>query len=350
MTICYFGDFDKSYSRNHIIINGLEKNGVKIVFCHTSQKGVGKYFDLWIKYVNLSENFNVIIVGYSNSRLLVPFARLISGKKVIWDAFYSLYDSYVFDRKLVGSRSIKAGLYWFADWLACKCAHVVVLDTEEHIKYMSKEFRTRKNKFRRIWIGAQDDIFKPLPLQTHKNFQVVFHGFFIPLQGIEYILKAAKILEGQNIDFIIIGSGQESPKMIDLSRKIELKNTIFFDRISKEDLATKIASADVCLGIFGNTEKAKRVIPNKVYECLSMQKPVITGDTPAIRELFNENDLILVPMADPQAIANAVIRLRDNPDLRNSIAESGYNKLKKNAIPEILGAQIKQIIYEFKKE
>ena len=55
-------------------------------------------------------------------------------------------------------------------------------------------------------------------------------------------------------------------------------------------------------------------------------------------------------MADPQAIANAVIRLRDNPDLRNSIAESGYNKLKKNAIPEILGAQIKQIIYEFKKE
>mgnify|MGYP001613727883 FL=1 len=112
MKICYFGDFNPDYSRNRVIIRGLRENGVDVLFCHTSLRGWRGLADLRNKYRSLKEQFDIVIVGYSDSRFMVPFAKLISGKKIIWDAFYSLYDSWVFDRKLVPQKSLKAGYYW----------------------------------------------------------------------------------------------------------------------------------------------------------------------------------------------------------------------------------------------
>ncbi len=77
------------------------------------------------------------------------------------------------------------------------------------------------------------------------------------------------------------------------------------------DLLDHIAAADVCLGIFGTSEKAASVIPNKVFQALSAGKPVITRDSPAIRELLAEAPYAvqLVPANDPSALAAAVMRL-----------------------------------------
>ena len=77
----------------------------------------------------------------------------------------------------------------------------------------------------------------------------------------------------------------------------------------------KIVEADLCLGIFGNTDKAKRVIPNKVYECLAVGKPVITADTPAIRELFEDGELVFVSVADHISLAKAIMALKNDESL-----------------------------------
>jgi glycosyltransferase involved in cell wall biosynthesis len=86
-----------------------------------------------------------------------------------------------------------------------------------------------------------------------------------------------------------------------------------------------IAKADVCLGIFGRTEKASRVIPYKVYEALAMKKPVITGDSPAAREILHDQvHVLLSPMGEPEALAQRILRLREDPELRRRIAEEGH--------------------------
>ena len=229
-----------------------------------------------------------------------------------------------------------------------RLADIVLFDTNQHIKYASEEFGINIKKFRRIWIGARDDVFYPMPKSNSGEFLVVFHGSFIPLQGIEYILKAAKICEKDGIDFLIIGDGQEKKKMIKLSDELGLKNVEFTGFMSQEWIREKIARADVCLGIFGDTQKTQRVIPNKVYECLAMQKPVITADTLAVRELFNEEDMILVGVADPGSLASAILRLKNDSDLGAGLAMAGYHKFKNNASPRILGGRLKNIINEFK--
>ena len=111
-----------------------------------------------------------------------------------------------------------------------------------------------------------------------------------------------------------------------------------------EKLIGEIDNSDVCLGIFGDTPKTSLVIPNKVYEALAMARPVITADTPAIRELFDENDMLLVKPADPESLAEGILRLKRDPLLRKKIAENGYNKFNKFASSIVLGRELKEII------
>lgn len=353
MKVLYFGTYNPDYARNRILIDGLRQNEVEVLECRDDSPGFRKFINLFKKHRQLKNRYDLMVVGFLGQQM-VPFAKLItlrpfSGqarKPIIFDAFLSLYDSNVFDRKTVKKGSAKAFYYWILDWLSMYLADVVLFDTDEHIKYASGEFGLKKSKFRRIWIGARDDVFYPMPRSNSQEFIVVFHGSFIPLQGIEYILKAAKICEKEGVKFFLIGDGQEKKKMIKLSGELGLKNVEFIGFMSQEWIRGKIAQADVCLGIFGDTKKTLRVIPNKVYECLAMQKPVVTADTPAIRELFDERDLMMAETANSESLAEAILRLKRDPELRNRLAVSGYNKFKDNASSRILGGKLKDIIYE----
>jgi glycosyltransferase involved in cell wall biosynthesis len=54
------------------------------------------------------------------------------------------------------------------------------------------------------------------------------------------------------------------------------------------------------------------VIPNKVFQILAAGRPLITADTPAIRELLDSNDAVcLIPAGDAIALKDAVLRMRD---------------------------------------
>ncbi len=111
-----------------------------------------------------------------------------------------------------------------------------------------------------------------------------------------------------------------------------------------KNLRRYIAKSDLCLGIFGNTEKTTRVIPNKVFP-LAMKKPIITGDTPAIREVFRDHDhLLLCPVANATALANTILRVKQDESLRMKIAENGHQLVAANFLPLVLGQQLKQLI------
>ena len=171
-------------------------------------------------------------------------------------------------------------------------------------------------------------------------------GSFIPLQGIEHIIKTAKLLENENIEFDFIGSGQTFKKIQKLSNKLRIKNVNFLGWKSQGEIPYFISNADICLGIFGTTDKAKRVIPNKVYETIAMKKPLITGDTPAVRRFFrNKENCILCEISNPKAIAQAILELKNNPMLREKIAENGYKLFKENFSIEKIGEKMKEVLF-----
>ena len=77
-----------------------------------------------------------------------------------------------------------------------------------------------------------------------------------------------------------------------------------------------------------------------------MGRPVITGDSPAIRELFNDQqEIVFCKMGDAEDLAKKILELKENSQLRDTIAKNGYDKLMDNSTPKILGEQLKEYLY-----
>jgi len=351
MKVCYFGIYRPEYSRNKILISGLRFNGVSVVECKTDKRGIVKYLDLIKKHWQIRKKYDIMIVGFPGFQSAI-LAKLLTKKPIVFDAFLSMYDSIVLDRKQVVSKSLRAKYLWWLDKISMSVADVVLFDTNEHIKYVTKEFNLPKEKFERIFIGADTDIFFPVDDngKDDDKFKVLFYGTFIPLQGVEYIIKAAKELENEkDILFIMIGNGQEKKKALSIAKELNVNNISFLDSYSQPRLSDEIAKADVCLGIFGDTEKARRVIPNKVFECVAMKRTVITADTLAARELFKDNEVVFVKISDSKAIAEAILKLKKDKTMAKIIAENGYKKFLSETTIKKLGYQLLNMIKRYEQ-
>lgn len=344
MRVCYFGIYDSEYSRNKILISGLRQNGVEVLECVSRKKGFSKYFDLVRKHWEIKNSYNVMIVGYPGFQAVI-LARFLTSKPIIFDAFVSLYDSMVLDRAEVNKNSLRALYFWCLDKVSMTFPEIVLFDTQEHIDFVSKEFNIQDDKFRRIFVGADTEVFYPREKYQNDKFTVLNYGHYVPLQGMEYIVQSAKILEeNKDIVFKIIGDGSNKKRALDIANKINIKNVSFLGNLPLSGLAEEMSKADVCLGIFGNTPKTKRVIPNKVYEAVAMSKPVITADTPAIRELFDDSELFLVNIASAKSIADGILKVKANKIDAEKSAKKAYDKFISVASILKLGLELKEII------
>ena len=83
------------------------------------------------------------------------------------------------------------------------------------------------------------------------------------------------------------------------------------------------------------------MIPNKAYQALACGTPLVTGDTPAAaRELLTDGEsALLVPPGDPEALADALRRLRDDGALMDRIAQGGRAVYEERASEATLGAR-----------
>ncbi len=335
MTVCFFGIYKPDYSRNRVLIRGLKENGVKVIECNAKNEGgICKYLILIKKHWQIRKKYNAMIVGFPGYHTVI-LAKLLTRKKIILDIFFSIYDSEVWDRENINPRSLKAGYYWILDWIACRLADKILLDTNTHIDYFIKTFKAKKGKFVRIFVGSDDKTIRPMQAKEEVNknyFLVHFHGIATPLQGTKYILQAANLLKNENIKFNIIGIKRRDPIL-----SVIHKNVNFINYVPYEKLKNYIAKADICLGIFGDTKKAERVIPNKVYEALACRKPVISGDSRAIKELLtHKKNCFLCKLANPADLAQAILILKNNTELRNGIANNGYSLFKECLLPKKL--------------
>ena len=319
MKVLFFGIYSPDYNRNRVLMEGLRQNGVAVFECRTRPARLRSWLVLIWKFLR-TPTFDVMLVAFPGHEL-VPLARVLTRKPIIFDAFASRYGGNI-DR---GRRATKL---W--DWLACKLADVVLLDTDAHIEYFVKTFGLARDKFRRVFVGADTSVFHastkhqaPNPKQT---FAVHFHGYTVPLHGLATILQAQRLLAQEQITFRIFDGNTP---------------------VSRERLADSIQDADVCLGIFGTTEKASIVIPNKIYEAIACGRPVITESSPAIHELFTHREnIFLCKPGDPHALAEAILTLKHDPELRERIAQNALNLFQAKLTPHILGRELGAICDE----
>jgi glycosyltransferase involved in cell wall biosynthesis len=352
MRLCFFGAYDPEYPRNTVIKKGLRLNGAEVSECWLPPK-----YKFWLRYPLLASRY---LCSYTRHKVFfipefcqkdVPLAKILSlfsSKKVVFDPLAGRFETKIIDWKRKPLNSWQARLNLKIDYWAFRLSDVILADTQAHKDYFCQKYRLPSNKVEVLPVGFDDDLFRPSAAAEIENlFTVLFFGSFLPLHGVDCILGAANIVSSiePSIQFRLVGSGQTLLLAKNLASQLGLSNVVFEDWLPLSELPQKIASSDICLGIFGRTEKARRVVPHKIFQAMGMGKPVITGQTPAVEEFFSHREnIFLIQESRSDLLAEAILELKRDKDLRERIADRGCELVSQKFSPEAIGRSLIKIM------
>lgn len=357
MKVCLFGSYVKnthgipSGNGGELIKKILETQKIHVIEVQQDidnwKSFLPAYVRLFLKHRNL--NYDLMIIPWRGI-LTLPLAKIICRKPIVYFPAFSIYDTMINDRKKIKKNSILAKFIHTVDKWSCKFVNRIILESSAEIDYFISEFNLPKKKFYQLPLSCDESIFKPLSIKKPNSlFNVFFFGTFIPLHGVETIAKAALLLQKHSdIVFYLSGDGQMKSDIENFIKKSDLKNVKLLGLISIEKLLQKLNDSDVCLGIFGNSIKSYKVVTNKGFQILASQKPLITMDSPAAIEcgLENKKNCILVSPSDPQELKDAILLLKNNPEISSKIAKLGYQNYTENLSLAKTGIKLKKILLE----
>ena len=325
MNILFVGKYNPEYNRNKIILEGLRKlNDLTVCELPFNKK---KDFNL-TEFNKLQTECDFIYCP-SFSHKFVKFITKKASKPVIFDPLISNYLTKVYDYKSVSKWSPRAYKNYLKDKLPFKAVDLLIADTEEHKKYYHTTFNIELDKIKVLPVGASVSDFNPTTKTKTEKFVVGFYGGFIPLQGVKYIIETAELLKNDSsIEFRLLGTGFQYEEMQQLAKHKQLTNLKFEGWINYADLPQHINNFDICLGIFGDTPKAQFVIPNKIFHYAAMGKPIITMESDGIKEIFKHEENIFLTTNNKLAIKNAILKLKDSPELAQKLSVNTLNLLR----------------------
>jgi glycosyltransferase involved in cell wall biosynthesis len=371
MTFTFLGAYDPDYPRNAVIRKGLRQLGIPSRECRADRK-----WKFWARYplliLDLLKPTPLSArpsAGRGGPRCLfvpefgqkdVPLARLwatLTARKVVFDPLAARYETKVVDWKRIPSDSPSAWWNYQIDRAAFAGADLVLADTAAHKAYYCRMYGLDPNKVEVLPLGYDDELFRPpdpgatgasaADRAPGRPFEVLFTGSFLPLHGTDVIIEAARIVAGRDpgVRFTFIGSGRTHDAARRAAEAAGLNNVVFAGWRPLAELPASIAAVDVCLGIFGRTEKARRVVPHKLVQAMGAGKAVITARTPAAEEFFiHRQHLLFCDETLAESLAAAVLELKADAALRERIARDGCALVRERFSPRATAKRLMEIV------
>lgn len=349
MKILYLSNTRPDSSLNSVCIKGLMENGVKVLVHHAETKRIWGLARAVSFYRQEAKNTDVVIIGHDSPVLAIvlrPFCR----KKIVYNAVLSVYERMIISRELAPPFSLKAIYYWLIDFLAVHCADLIIVESNRQADFFKKLFRVSRGKVCKNWIGVNEDkFFYDSTVQKFNVFTVLFRGALMPEAGVEYAIRAAKVLENKNIKFIIMGGGillEKTKKLVEELKSANLE--LVTDFIPQEKLREAMQKCHLSLGQLSDHNRLARTIPHKAYESLAMKLPYLTASNSGILELLTPNRTCLTcNPADTQSLAEKILWAKNNYSMVKKIAENGYQLYQDKLRPHILAKNLLDRIKTF---
>jgi glycosyltransferase involved in cell wall biosynthesis len=341
--VLYFGTYERRYPRNAQVISALRGAGVEVVERHEPvwegqeakwSLGPAAAARLLLAELRLlarrGPRADAVVVGYPGHLDLFAARRAARGAPVVFNPLVSLADTLVEDRGRFQRGSLADRALTAIDRRALRGADLVVADTSAHADFLAALAGLPRDRFEVCFVGAEERVFRP-GWDPKEPFTALFVGKLIPLHGLETILEAAR--RAPELRLRLVGSGQLDHMLAGRPANVEWVPWVEYER-----LAAELHRASCALGIFGTSDKARRVIPNKAFQALACGTPLVTADTPATRELLADGEsALLVTPGDPQALADALQRLAGDPELVRRLGARGHAVYRERASEEALG-------------
>jgi glycosyltransferase involved in cell wall biosynthesis len=263
------------------------------------------------------------------------------------DAFISLYDTVVNDRALVPATHWLARLLFKLERYSFTQATRVLVDTDENGAWYAALFDVPRERFATVRLSIPPlPAPQTLPPKEPGVFRCVFVGSLIPLHGVDVILGAAALLSDHaGLEFVLIGDGQEAVLIQEFqARHPDAKVRWERGAFPTTYVTQAITSADLCLGVFGSSAKAQRVVPYKLYYYSALGRPFLNLDTAPVRELCvaEHDELLVAPGA--AALAQAIMACMNEPERLTRMAHAAEGLYRTRLAPEVVRRQLLEVL------
>lgn len=320
-------------NREIALYKELNKKGIKIkIFSYDRIKKIPKLpfkadiITQW-PFIFFPKRFNFLYFS------ILPFVHFLKGIKTdiimtnqahmgwpalwaskVWKKPLIARSGYVFGEQAanLGLRGRRVFLRKFLERLIYKSADIVIVPTDELKDWLIKNYFISSKKIIVIPNYVDTELFVPSFNYIWKN-KVIMVGRFDPVKRQEIVIKA---LAGTNIELILIGRGilKEYLKRVAKENKVKL---YLIENIPNHELPYYFNQADIFI-ISSKWEGH----PKALIEAMSCGLPCIGTNSPGIRSVMIDgvNGLLVDPV--PEAILEAINKLRFDIELRRRL---GFN-------------------------
>jgi glycosyltransferase involved in cell wall biosynthesis len=157
--------------------------------------------------------------------------------------------------------------------------------------------------------------------------------------GTDIISKLCDIAKNRklNVRFLLVGNGEGT--------KIEKENVISLGEVAYEQVPSILSVADVILIPFPNTEVSHAASPLKLFEGMSMRKPVIASRVSGIQEVVTDgqNGFLANP-DDPEEWIEKLQRILDSEKLAEQVGQNAKQTVEKSFDWNILAKHYEEIL------
>ena len=185
-----------------------------------------------------------------------------------------------------------------------------------------------------IHMGVTIPTYVPMQKRDDSDFIVLCPAHLYPVKGHEHLIRAMRILRDRKLSCLlwIAGEGyllnklQHQVKELDLSGAVSFLGPVPHERILGWYRVHQVDSVVLPSVDLGN--HVHEGIPVALMEPMAYGIPVISTETGGIPELIGEGAGIMVPPADPGALADALEQLIRNPTLCSALGAAGRQKIE----------------------
>jgi glycosyltransferase involved in cell wall biosynthesis len=169
---------------------------------------------------------------------------------------------------------------------------------------------------------AKSEAVREINLDPNKVY-CTFIGRLTGIKRPERVLQVAELVQSQNsnVAFLVVGDGDLASQLKDESKSKNLPITFLGWR---QDIPTILAASDMLLLTSDNEAVALTLI-----EATQAQIPVITTPAGSVRDVAVNGENGIVTNFDPRELADGVLKLSLDPDLRNSMGAAGKTRSEK---------------------
>jgi glycosyltransferase involved in cell wall biosynthesis len=198
-------------------------------------------------------------------------------------------------------------------------------------------------KIRVIPSAVDTDLFRPENKQAENL--IAWVGRFVQEKGLRYLVEAARLVVDQHKDvkFMLVGDGSLRRKIVSMVDRNGLsENVIFAGKLAHKEIAKTLQKATLFV-----LPSLREGMPFALLEAMACGVAVVGSHIPGISNVVtHEENGLLVPPENPEALANAILMLLNDESLRRRLGQNARRLMVEKYSWNIITNKIEKLYHE----